>query len=69
MMRQVRRWQSSISVPLEVLCCPVSKQPLKLSECKQYLVSESTNIAYPIIEGIPSLLPESGIQYPLNKEE
>ncbi len=67
MMRMVRRWQSKVS--LEVLCCPVSKQPLKLSECKQYLISEASNLAYPIIEGIPSLLPEAGIPYPFTKNQ
>ncbi|MBU3724238.1 MAG: Trm112 family protein [Burkholderiaceae bacterium] len=50
---------------LEILACPRSKQPLKLGKGGHYLICESEQIAYPIIDGIPYLLESSAI--PLQK--
>ena len=41
---------------LEILVCPVTKQPLRYEEKKQELVSEAAGLAYPIRDGIPIML-------------
>lgn len=43
---------------LEILVCPVTKGVLEFDEEKQELVSKSANLAYPIRDGIPVMLPE-----------
>ncbi|MBI1276387.1 Trm112 family protein [bacterium] len=41
---------------LEVLVCPLTKQPLEYDAKKQELVSPSAKLAYPIRDGIPIML-------------
>lgn len=41
---------------LEILVCPVSRQPLTYDRDKQELVSKASRLAYPIRDGIPILL-------------
>ena len=41
---------------LEILVCPVTKQPLRYEEKEQELVSEAAGLAYPIRDGIPIML-------------
>jgi uncharacterized protein len=43
---------------LEVLVCPVTRQPLRYDEEAQELVSEVAGLAYPIRDGVPVMLPE-----------
>lgn len=43
---------------LEVLVCPVSKKPLRYDKEKNELVCEESGIAYPIVDGIPNLVPQ-----------
>lgn len=43
---------------LELLVCPITKEELILSKKKDELISRSTNLAYPIREGVPILIPE-----------
>ncbi|KAB2849894.1 MAG: Trm112 family protein [Hyphomicrobiaceae bacterium] len=43
---------------LEMLVCPVTKQPLAYDAEKQELVSRAARLAYPIREGIPCLVRE-----------
>ena len=43
---------------LEILVCPVTKQPLRLDADRQELVSEAAGLAYPIRDGIPVMLPD-----------
>jgi uncharacterized protein len=43
---------------LEILVCPLTKQPLEYDADKQELISRSANLAYPIRDGIPIMLPE-----------
>ena len=38
------------------LVCPISRNPLKLDENTQELISESAAVAFPIKDGIPILL-------------
>jgi len=41
---------------LEILACPVSRQPLKYDAEAQELISEAAGLAYPIRDGIPIML-------------
>lgn len=43
---------------LDILVCPVTKAPLVYDKEKQELVSKSANLAYPVKNGIPIMLPE-----------
>jgi uncharacterized protein YbaR (Trm112 family) len=41
---------------LDILCCPVTRTPLRYDAETQELVSEAANLAYPILDGIPVML-------------
>ncbi len=41
---------------LEILVCPVTRQPLTYDAEAQELVSEAAGLAYPIRDGIPIML-------------
>ncbi|AIR91583.1 Trm112 family protein [Pseudomonas cremoricolorata] len=41
---------------LDILACPITKSPLKLSTDKTELISKSAGLAYPIRDGIPVML-------------
>ena len=43
---------------LEILVCPNSKKPLTFNEETNELVCKESGLAYPIIDGIPIMLPE-----------
>ncbi len=43
---------------LEVLVCPVTKEPLRYDAARQELISEAARLAYPIRDGIPIMLPD-----------
>ena len=43
---------------LEILICPVARTPLVYDAQKQELISRQANLAYPIRDGIPILLPD-----------
>lgn len=43
---------------LEILVCPVTKGPLTYDKKAQELVSEKAQLAYPIRDGIPIMLPD-----------
>ena len=43
---------------LEILVCPLTKQPLRLDRKAQELISASAGLAYPIREGVPIMLIE-----------
>ena len=47
---------------LEILVCPVTKQPLRYDEEVQELVSEAAGLAYPIRDGIPIMLADEARQ-------
>ena len=42
---------------LDILVCPISKTPLKYDEEANELVSVEAGHAYPVVDGIPVLLP------------
>lgn len=43
---------------LEILVCPMTKQPLRYDREKGELVSDSAGLAYPVRDGIPIMLPD-----------
>jgi uncharacterized protein YbaR (Trm112 family) len=54
---------ASISAPrrvdpklLEILVCPVTKEPLRYDAQRQELISDKAKLAFPIREGIPIML-------------
>lgn len=47
---------------LEILVCPMTKVPLRYDEKAQELLSDRANLAYPIRDGIPIMLPDEARQ-------
>lgn len=45
---------------LDFLACPLSKQPLRFCEKTNSLISDTLGISYPILDGIPCLIPQDG---------
>ena len=45
-------------VLLEILVCPLTKQPLQYDREAQELVSKAAGLAYPVRRGIPIMLPD-----------
>ncbi len=43
---------------LQILVCPVTKQPLQYDREAQELISKAAGLAYPVRKGIPIMLPE-----------
>jgi len=43
---------------LEILVCPLTRQPLKYDRDRGELISEAAGLAYPIRDGIPIMLPD-----------
>ncbi|XP_064612490.1 UPF0434 protein Mmar10_2939-like [Liolophura sinensis] len=43
---------------LEYLACPLSKKPLRYDKVHNELVSDDIGVAYPIVNGIPNLVPQ-----------
>jgi uncharacterized protein YbaR (Trm112 family) len=41
---------------LEILVCPLTKEPLRYDAAKQELLSDRAKLAYPIRDGIPIML-------------
>ena len=42
---------------LELLACPLTKQPLRYDADRQELISDTVQLAFPIRDGIPIMLP------------
>jgi hypothetical protein len=45
-------------VLLQILVCPLTKQPLQWDKEAQELISQAAGLAYPVRKGIPIMLPE-----------
>lgn len=70
------RWVCVLEEILPLICCPVSREPLRLATATElaalagqepagcWLVSEKGARAYPVRGGIPQLVPESAIALP-----
>jgi uncharacterized protein YbaR (Trm112 family) len=43
---------------LEILVCPITKQPLVYDRAGGELISKAAGLAYPIRDGIPIMLPD-----------
>ena len=43
---------------LEILVCPLTKTVLEYDATRQELISRAANLAYPIRDGIPIMLPD-----------
>ena len=43
---------------LEILVCPATKGPLEYASSANELISRLANLAYPIRDGVPIMLPE-----------
>ena len=43
---------------LEILVCPLTKEPLTYDAERQELISRKAQLAYPIRDGIPIMLPD-----------
>ena len=43
---------------LEILVCPLTKEPLEYDPEHQELISRAAGLAYPIRDGIPIMLPD-----------
>lgn len=44
---------------LQFLVCPLSKKPLRYEASTNELINEELGIAYPIIDGIPNMIPQA----------
>nr|XP_043608163.1 protein preY, mitochondrial [Erigeron canadensis] len=44
----------------EFIVCPLSKQPLRICEKSNSLISDTIGVSFPIIDGIPCLVPKDG---------
>lgn len=47
---------------LDLLVCPVTKETLEYDAAAQELISRAAGLAYPILDGIPVMLPEDARQ-------
>ena len=52
---------------LEILVCPVTKQPLRYDKAAGELISDAAGLAYPIRDGIPIMLADEA--RPLSVDE
>lgn len=43
---------------LAILVCPVTRTGLVYDEAAQELVSEAAGLAYPVIDGVPVMIPD-----------
>ncbi|GLJ44490.1 hypothetical protein SUGI_0933820 [Cryptomeria japonica] len=45
---------------MECLACPLSKESLRFCAKSNTLINDSMGVSYPVIDGIPHLVPTSG---------
>ncbi|MBP01863.1 MAG: hypothetical protein CMM25_03500 [Rhodospirillaceae bacterium] len=48
---------------LDILVCPVTKQPLEYDKDKQELLSKTAGLAFPVRDGIPIMLPDQARRF------
>ncbi|GAB4848442.1 hypothetical protein Ancab_003139 [Ancistrocladus abbreviatus] len=44
----------------EILVCPLTKKPLRYCEKTNSLISDDIGVSFPIVDGIPCLVPKDG---------
>lgn len=49
--------------------CPLSKKPLRYEASTNELINEELGIAYPIIDGIPNMIPQAARMTHQNKKQ
>uniref|UniRef100_A0A4X2M1B6 Protein preY, mitochondrial n=2 Tax=Vombatus ursinus TaxID=29139 RepID=A0A4X2M1B6_VOMUR len=54
---------------LDVLVCPLSKKPLRYEVSTNELINEELGIAYPVIDGIPNMIPQAARMIRRNKQQ
>uniref|UniRef100_A0A8C9BV59 Protein preY, mitochondrial n=1 Tax=Phocoena sinus TaxID=42100 RepID=A0A8C9BV59_PHOSS len=54
---------------LDFLVCPFSKKPLRYEASPNELINEELEIAYPIIDGIPNMIPQAARMTHQNKKK
>ncbi|XP_001375963.1 protein preY, mitochondrial isoform X1 [Monodelphis domestica] len=54
---------------LDFLVCPLSKKPLRYEMSTNELINEELGIAYPIIDGIPNMIPQAARMIHQNKQQ
>uniref|UniRef100_A0A8C0WYL6 Protein preY, mitochondrial n=1 Tax=Castor canadensis TaxID=51338 RepID=A0A8C0WYL6_CASCN len=54
---------------LEFLVCPLSKKPLRYEASTNELINKELGIAYPIIDGIPNMIPQAARTTHENKKQ
>ncbi|XP_055468760.1 protein preY, mitochondrial [Psammomys obesus] len=54
---------------LQFLVCPLSKKPLRYEASTNELINEELGIAYPIIDGIPNMIPQAARTTHQNKKQ
>ncbi|XP_059771418.1 protein preY, mitochondrial-like [Balaenoptera ricei] len=54
---------------LEFLVCPLSKKLLRYEASTNELINEELGIAYPIIDGIPNMIPQAARMTHQNKKQ
>ncbi|CAK8540040.1 unnamed protein product [Lathyrus sativus] len=52
--------QKAATLLSDFLVCPLSKQPLRVSEESNSLISDAIAVSFPIKNGIPCLVPRDG---------
>ena len=52
---------------LELLVCPITKESLKYSRESNELISRAARLAFPIVDGIPLMVPDAARE--LNDDE
>lgn len=52
---------------LELLVCPLTKEPLRWDAAKNELISKAARLAYPVRDGVPVMLPSEA--RPLSDDE
>ncbi|KAJ8271513.1 hypothetical protein COCON_G00103720 [Conger conger] len=54
---------------LEFLVCPLSKKTLRYDETTNELINDELGIAYPVIGGIPNMIPQDARMIRKDQEE
>ncbi|MFB7041588.1 MULTISPECIES: Trm112 family protein [unclassified Streptomyces] len=54
---------------LRILACPLDKGPLTLPAGRDVLYNPRLRLRYPIVDGIPQLLPSSGLRVSAEEHE
>ncbi|MEV4331340.1 Trm112 family protein [Streptomyces sp. NPDC049597] len=54
---------------LRILACPLDKGPLTLPAGESVLYNPRLHLSYPIVDGIPQLLPSSGVKVSADDHE